>query len=319
MLPSRLFITRASFLVRMHQNLIPCVRYALDLSGQVQKGIVLSYLLSGGHGHGEPWLLLSQFGTWLSISRCKTTSSLLSSQPSPSALGPEGLLVFHTAPPLTSAGTWERGPSPSHFLYHQNTTAEGTAEILVSVFAPSAVPFPESEGGGGKGGVSCSLQSHTVLLRSQIPAPEIHPLPFALASIHMPSPHSNPHPPGRGFSRHSPPGGGRRERGPPAGQGARNAPAAPSGPGHGRAEGLPPPTLLLRQGWTTAEGPPAALQRQAGPTREELRPQAQLQAHGTVAQLQQKAQRCHTRIAQADLGKPSLGLLQATQPRVQTP
>lgn len=66
--------------------------------------------------------------------------------------------------------------------------------------------------------------------------------------------------------------------GAPAGQGARNPPAAPSGPGHGRAEGLPPPTLLLREGWTTAEGPLAALQRQAGPTLEELRPQA----HGTV-------------------------------------
>lgn len=135
MLPSRLFITRAGFLVLMHQNLTPCVRYTLDPSRQVQK--VLSYLLSGGHSYGEPWLLLSQFGTRLSISRCKTTSSLLSSA-IPFCSGPgRTVRVSRTAPPLTSAGTWEHAPSPSHFLYHQNTTAEGTAEILVSVFAPS--------------------------------------------------------------------------------------------------------------------------------------------------------------------------------------
>lgn len=227
-------------------------------SGSLQTGakgaVVLSYLLAPA-----PPLPI---GTRLSVSKSKTTSSLLSTRLSPSALGQEELHRFHTAPPLTSAGTWKHAPSPVTFYIAEIPRHKALLRFWFR-FLLTRVGSIVSGKGGGSHAPSCPASPH---------CPAV--LPNAL---HLESPRS---------PLHLPVSTCRAPRATPTPLGEAS-PAAGSGePLRGRARrggGPASPTLLLllREGWSTAEGAPAALQRQAGTTREELQPQVQAQAHGT--------------------------------------
>lgn len=155
---------------------------------------MLSYQLSGGHGHGEPRLLLSHLAHGF-ISRCKITSSLLSSRPSPSALGQEELHVFHTAPPLTSAGTWKHAPSPATFYITKILRHKALLRFSFR-FLLARVSSTLSRKWGGSHAPCCPAQPHCPALLPNAPHPKSPRFPSHLPVSTCRAPTATPTPPG---------------------------------------------------------------------------------------------------------------------------
>lgn len=148
---------------------------------------------------------------------------------------------------------------PSHFLYRRNTTAQGTAEILVSVFCSLglAVPFPEKARGLRLLAVP---HCHTTLLPNP-PHPKPPRFPFHLPVSTCRGPTATPTPLG-GASPAAPlqaggGGSGEPRRGEAPGAPRRHR-AGPGTAGGGLASPHPPPPGGLDHcgGWPRSSAAP---------------------------------------------------------------